>query len=106
MLAHVSESFVGQAKASVGYVTHDMWCGNQMCDILCKEAAESVRVPEVTRVQLANRRKQFAELLVYLAHLIVAANGLTLPDGSVLRARRPTNSCAKNVAGSLLTKLW
>jgi len=85
MPAHVSESSVGHVKASVGRVTHDMWCANQICDILCKESAESVRVPEATRVQLTSRRKQLGELLVYLAHLTVAANGLKLPDGSFLR---------------------
>jgi hypothetical protein len=86
MPAHVSECDIGQVKGSDGScITRDMWCANQMCDLLAKDSAETVRVPEATRSKMIHRRKQLGELLVYLGHLTFAANGLRLHDGSIVR---------------------
>ena len=90
MPAHASESSVGQLACSDGtMVSHDMWCSNQICDMLAKQAAASVRVPTSCSNSLLHRQKQLRELLHYLGHLTLAANGVVLPDGTVVRDSQP-----------------
>ena len=62
-----------------------MWCANQICDWLAKDAAATVCVSAYSRGKLDNRHKQLKELLMYLGRLTLVANGLVISDGTKVR---------------------
>jgi hypothetical protein len=86
MPAHTSESSIGQKLCSDGYTVSEVrWCGNQVADILAKEAAESCRVCGEARSKLMFHEKQLLDLAIFLGKLTHAANAHVLPDGTKLR---------------------
>ena len=96
MPAHLSEERIADARCSDGSaVTVDMWCANQMADLLAKDAAESVRHNLQTREWLTDRQKQLRELAVFVGKLTHEANNFKCGDGAILR----DSEASKNFSG-------
>ena len=105
MPAHMSESAVGQKRCSTGdYVSHDMWCANQICDHLAKLAAESVRVDRGVRAQWDRRRTELKELLYFLGQITYAANHFPMPDGEIARDSTAKQDMRKRLRRRVLDK--
>jgi ribonuclease HI len=90
MPAHTSKSSIGQKLCSDSKPVCDIrWTSNQLVDLMAKSAAESCRVPAVTRNWLRQRDKQVSELAKYIGLLTYAVNHFPLADGTFTRDSDP-----------------
>lgn len=65
MPAHTSQDRIGEAKCSDGMpISADMWCANQLVDLLAKQAAESVRHDADTVSRIHDRLGQLTEVAI------------------------------------------
>ena len=86
MPAHTSQDRIGEAKCSDGNsLTEDMWCANQLVDLLAKQAAESVRHDKVLLDRVAEGLAQLKEVAMFVGKLTCEAGSHVLPDGQVTR---------------------
>ena len=67
MPAHIPQSEIGQAIASTGeHVSEDMWCANQIVDLLAKDGADLVRYPSSDRQYVLSIESKVKELAIFL----------------------------------------
>jgi hypothetical protein len=84
--AHTAAADIGKKVCSDGcIVSEDLWCANQMVDLLAKDAAALVRRSHHERSFLLDREKQLRELAVFMGLLTYAANHFVRPDGVTIR---------------------
>ena len=86
MPAHTDEGSIGQVVTSTGeLVSENMWCANQMVDLLAKDGALAVRYSSRQRAWFRHWEKQLQELVIFLGKLTCVANAFSQSDGSVSR---------------------
>ena len=94
--AHAAASDIGKKVCSDGcIVSEDMWCANQMVDLLAKDAAALVRRSHHERSFLLDREKQLRELAVFMGRLTHAAKHFVRPDGVTIRDSTAVRSFSK-----------
>ena len=86
MPAHTSEESIGHKCTSEGTpITADMWWSNQMVDYLAKLGAGIMRHSGSDTRRFLKWEEQVCQLMVFLAHITVAANEHVLPSGETVR---------------------
>ncbi len=86
MLAHTDRRRIGDACGSDGQIlSEEMWCANQMVDLLAKDAAHSVRQSAATIDWLKHRHSQLRQAAVFVGQLTAEAGAHLCEDGKVRR---------------------
>ena len=105
MPAHTAAGSVGQRCCSDGVIlSSDMWCANQIVDMLAKDAARAIRLSFTHRRALYRREHQVRELVIFLGKLTFAASSFELPDGTVIRDSMAVKSFRRVHKGKTKTK--
>ena len=69
----------------MGFITQEMWCSNQICDLFAKDADTANQISSFDRGRLVHNLAQLTELLLYLGRLTHEVNHFSAADGTIIR---------------------